>query len=90
MLLLSKLSVNPSIFSEETHFLITSQKEMFGKCRLEIYSTTGDMVSSLEFPATSKKEINYTFNRNGLADGTYIYRILNNGEILYEGKIIIQ
>jgi hypothetical protein len=90
MLLLSKLSVNPSIFSEETHFLITSQKEMFGKCKIEIYSNTGDMISRIDIPATSKKEINYTFNRNGLMDGIYIYRILNNGEILYEGKIIIQ
>ena len=85
-----KVSVNPSIFSEETHFLITSQKEMFGKCRIEIYSNTGDMVSRIDIPATSKKEINYTFSRNGLTDGMYIYRILNNESILYEGKIIVK
>lgn len=84
-----KVSVNPSIFSESTRFHITSQKEMFGKCRLEIYSATGERVNSLDVPVTSKNEINYTFNRNGLTDGTYIYRILNNGEILYEGKIIL-
>ena len=83
------MSVNPSIFSESTRFHITSQKEMFGKCRLEIYSAAGNRVSILDIPVTSKKEINYTFNRNGLTEGMYIYRILNNDAILYEGKIII-
>ncbi len=85
-----KVSVNPSVFSQVTHFHITSDYEMFGTCRLEIYSTTGEKEKTLEIPVISKKEINYTFNRNGLTDGMYIYRILNNNEILWEGKIILQ
>jgi len=63
---------------------------MFGRCRLELYSLTGDRVKSLDVPVSSKKEINYTFNRNGLINGLYIYRILNNESILYEGKIIVK
>lgn len=84
------VSVNPSIFSESTNFHITSDHEMFGRCRLEVYSLTGERVKNLDVPITSKKEINYTFNRNGLTNGVYIYRILNNEPILYEGKIIVK
>ena len=84
------VSVNPSIFSESANFHITSDHEMFGRCRLELYSLTGDRVKSLDVPVSSKKEINYTFNRNGLINGLYIYRILNNESILYEGKIIVK
>ena len=85
-----KVSVNPSIFSESTNFHITSEHEMFGKCSLEIFSVSGIRVRDLDIPVTSKKEINYTFSRNGLTGGMYIYRIRNNELILYEGKIIIQ
>ena len=48
------------------------------------------MVKNPDVPITSKKEINYTFSRNGLTNGVYIYRILNNESILYEGKIIVK
>jgi hypothetical protein len=85
-----KVSVNPSIFSEFSTFHITSDHEMFGRCRLEIYSLTGEMVKNPDVPVTSKKEINYTFSRNGLTNGVYIYRIFNNESILYEGKIIVK
>jgi len=84
------VSVNPSIFSESANFHITSDHEMFGRCSLEVYSLTGDRVKNLDVPVSSKKEINYTFNRNGLINGLYIYRILNNESILYEGKIIVK
>ena len=85
-----KVSVNPSIFSESTNFHLSSDHEMFRKCSLEIFSASGIRVRDLEVPVTDKNEINYTFCRNGLKGGMYIYRIRNNESILYEGKIIIQ
>ena len=85
-----KVSVNPSVFSESTTFHIISYHEMLGTCRLELFSITGSKVSNLNLPVTGNKEIYYAFNRSGLTNGLYIYRILNNNAILYEGKIIIQ
>ena len=85
-----KVSVNPTIFSESTTFHIISDKEMFGKCSLELFSVSGIRVRDLDIRVTDKKEINYAFSRNGLTGGMYIYRIRNNGSILYEGKMIIQ
>jgi len=85
-----KVSANPSIFSESTIFHISSDNEMFGKCSLEVFSVSGIMVRDIDIPVTDKKEINYTFSRNGLTGGIYIYRIRNNESILYEGKIIVQ
>ncbi len=84
-----KVIVNPSIFSISTNFHITSDHEMFGKCKLEVFSISGIKVRDLDIQVTSNIEIDYTFNRNGLAGGIYIYRIRNNDAILYEGKIII-
>ena len=85
-----KVSVNPSIFSESSMFHIISEHERFGKCSLEIFSVSGIRVRDLYLPVTDEKEINYSFSRNGLTGGMYIYRIRNNESILYEGKIIVQ
>jgi hypothetical protein len=85
-----KVSVNPSVFSERTTFHISSQNELFEKCRLEIYSASGNRVRNIEVPVTNKKETVYTFNRDGLSTGPYIYRILSNRAIVWEGKFIIQ
>jgi len=85
-----KVNVSPTTFSESTNFHITSNNAMFGNCRLEIYSVSGDKVNNLDIPVTNDNEINYTFHRNGLTNGLYIYRLLNNDETMYEGKIIIQ
>lgn len=84
------VNVNPTTFTESTNFLITSFKEVLGKCRLELYSITGDKVKDIDLPVIGNNEINYTFKRNGLTNGLYIYRILNNDATMYEGKIIIQ
>ena len=84
-----RVSVNPTVFSGSTRFHITSRREMFGNCRLEVYSMAGARVNDLDIPAESRKEIGYTYNRNNLPAGSYIYRIINMGSILYEGKIIM-
>ncbi|MEI7661118.1 MAG: hypothetical protein WCK34_02915 [Bacteroidota bacterium] len=84
-----RVTVNPAVFSGSARFHIISGREMFGNCRLEIYSMAGTRVNDLDIPAESRREIDYTYNRNGLPAGTYIYRILNMGSILYEGKIIM-
>ncbi len=83
------VSVNPSVFTESTKFRLVSDHEMFGGCRLELYSMNGIRAADLEIPCNKSKEVNYTLRRNGLANGTYLFRILNYGSILYEGKIIL-
>lgn len=85
-----RVSVTPSVFTESTIFRLVSDHGMFGKCRLELYSMSGIRVTEQEIPCENSKEVNYPFHRNGLADGTYIFRILNCGSILYEGKIILE
>jgi hypothetical protein len=84
-----QVTVSPSIFTESAVFHITSIHEMFGKCRLELYSMSGDKMRDLSLPVSGSREVTYTFHRDGLSSGMYIYRILNNGEILYEGKVVI-
>lgn len=85
-----RVSVNPSQFSESTLFRVTSGRDMFGRCTLELFSVGGTRVTEVNLPLTSRQEIGYTFMRNGLPGGVYIYRMRNDGAILYEGRIIIQ
>jgi hypothetical protein len=63
---------------------------MLGRCNLEIFSLSGDKMRNIPLPVSGNKEITYTFNRAGLSSGLYIYRILDNSAILFEGKIIVQ
>jgi hypothetical protein len=84
------VTVSPIAFSETTDFHLSSAHEMFGSCKLEIFSLNGERVNDLSIPADRKNDVHYTFHRNTLPNGLYIYRLLNNGLILYEGKIILQ
>jgi len=84
------VTVTPSVFKESAAFQITSQNDMFGTCRLEVYSMAGGKVDDLNMPLSTKKEIRYIYHRNHLPAGMYIYRILNNGGILYEGKLVME
>jgi len=85
-----KVTVAPASFSEKTVFHLTSDHSMFGNCRLEVYSLNGEKVRNTDIPVNNKKDVSYTFYRNALLNGMYIYRILNNNSTLYEGKIILK
>jgi hypothetical protein len=87
---LLEATVSPSVFSQSTLFHIVAGRDLFENCRLEIFSMTGNKVKDLALPVTGKKEITYTFRRDHLPGGVYIYRIRNNGSILYEGKMIVE
>lgn len=85
-----QVNVNPTIFSTSTNFHLTSTKELFDVCRLQIFSSAGDKVNDVLLTISDRKKVDYTFYRNDLSNGVYIYRIVNNGSILYEGKLIIR
>ncbi len=84
------VSVNPPVFSGSACFHVTSDRELTGNFRLELFSVSGDRVRDIDLQAAGGKEISYTFTRGGLAGGIYIYRLRNNGSIFYEGRIVIQ
>jgi hypothetical protein len=84
------VSVSPTSFSEFTTFHVVSTKLNLGVCELEIWDLNGNKVQNLNLPVNNNKEINFTFHRDKLSTGMYIYRITNDGGTLYEGKIIVQ
>jgi len=84
------VSVNPTSFSEFTTFHVVSTKLSLGVCELEIWDLNGNKVQNLNLPVNNNKEINFTFQKDKLSSGMYIYRITNDGGTLYEGKIVAQ
>jgi hypothetical protein len=84
------VDVNPTAFSESTNFHVVASKITLGDCNLEVYDLNGKKVQDAKLPVSNGKEINYTFHKENLATGMYIYRIWNDSSILYEGKLVIQ
>jgi hypothetical protein len=84
------VDMSPTAFTESANFHILASTIKLGTCNLEVYDLNGNKVQNLNLPVTNNKEINYTFHKGNLATGMYIYRILNDNTILYEGKLVIQ
>jgi len=84
------VDLSPSIFSTSTHLTLKSKNPILGKCRFELYSSDGLKVKEFILPVTYNNGIDYTIQRNKLASGIYIYRIINNDSLLYDGKLVIE
>jgi len=84
------VEVSPTSFSESTNFHILASTINLGNCNLEIYDLNGNEVQDINLPVINNKEINYNFHKGNLTKGMYIYRIWNDSNILYEGKIVVE
>jgi uncharacterized repeat protein (TIGR01451 family) len=79
-----KVSVYPNPFSDETTFLIRSEK-VNETYTLEITDVLGKSVNKFR---TNEKQ--FTVNRSGLQNGMYFYTITNNAGLVGMGKVIIK
>lgn len=87
---LLKVNIRPNIFSTSSKLQIETTKDILGKCKMNIFSTDGRMIKEIELTHPDSRSLTQTINRDNLSTGAYIYRIINNDLILYEGKFIIQ
>jgi len=87
---ITSFELNPNIFSSSAHLTLKSKDPVLGKCRLELYSPDGNKVKEFILPVTNSIEIDYTIQRGKLAPGVYLYRIINNDSMLYDGKLVIE
>ena len=77
------VKVYPNPFSNYTNFIIPDNIEKFD---IKIYDLLGRSVNAF----TNIRSHNFIFNRNSLATGCYIYRVISNNEVIGQGKIIAE
>lgn len=87
---LLSVDIVPSVFSKSAVIKVKSSKNDLSECRFEVYAIDGSKVKEIELPVMGNSEINCTFFRDNLPAGIYIYRIINNNKLLYDGKLVIQ
>ncbi len=74
----------PNPFNETVKFDIKGIDKT--EITLEVYDALGQMVSSKEY--TNAKSIVY--NRNGLTEGMYFYKLLSNKQLIATGKLMVK
>jgi hypothetical protein len=64
-------------------FTVTSNTNEL--CNMEVYSMMGDAVFNDNFRSSKQIEV-----ANHLAKGIYLCKVLQNGSVVYQGKIVVQ
>jgi hypothetical protein len=82
-------SVGPNPFSISTEFQLMAKFNLT-KVTLELYDILGEEVSSFVVPVISGNQVDYILEKKDLKPGIYIYRFRNDGNIMNEGRLIIQ
>lgn len=81
------LSVYPNpVSGTDLHFALTDLN-LDEQVRIQLYDAMGRLVRDYEGPA--HQEI-HTIRRNGLANGSYSYRLRSGEAVVFEGKIIVE
>lgn len=79
------VSVYPMPFNNQATVKITAGQNLQNGVFV-MYDALGKEVSRINVP----DQLEFNIQRNGLADGVYLYRILSNGQAISEGKLMIQ
>ena len=79
------VSVYPVPFSDEATVKITTGQNLSGSVFV-MYDETGREVNRINIPAAMQ----FSIHSGSLADGMYLYQIINNGQTVYNGKLMIE
>jgi hypothetical protein len=83
----SSVKVYPNPMQEQaTISFDASSLNAFGKISFEMLDLNGRVVKKIDAISSSE----YTFDRDGLASGLYVYRFSGDGRALAAGKMILQ
>ncbi len=82
------VSVSPNPFRENLKVNVVSKAANLKKCSLQLFDLMANKVAEFDLPVKGKREIAEMINTTNVAPGTYIYRIVNDGKPIYDGKLI--
>jgi hypothetical protein len=84
------VTVGPNPFNISTEFQINSKLNNLHKITLSLFDILGEEVQTIAVPTIGNSQVDYILEKNSLLPGTYIYRFRNDGNILYEGRLVVQ
>jgi len=82
------VNVSPNPFKENLKINILSKTATLKKCTIQFYDLMANKVAEFDLNVNGSKEISQVINTTNLAPGTYIYRVVNDGKPIYDGKLI--
>src|SRR6185437_9618356 len=82
------VSVFPNPFKDKLNVSVLSKTANLKNCTIQLYDMMVNKVAEYELPVKGKKQISEVLNTASIAPGTYIYRIMNDGKLMYDGKLI--
>ena len=79
----------PNPISENSNLIITSNNQsLMGEYQLNLYDVTGRLTREEKIPILIAQK-GYAFRRNGLSEGLYTFSLMNDGELVGSGKIVV-
>ena len=82
------VSIFPNPFKESIQVQVKSKNPVLKECTLQLYDIMANKVAEFDLPVKEQKEISETLSTKNVAPGTYIYRIMSEGKLMYDGKLI--
>ncbi|HWY38411.1 MAG TPA: T9SS type A sorting domain-containing protein [Bacteroidia bacterium] len=82
------VSVSPNPFRENLKVSVLSKAANLKRCSLQLFDMMANRVAEFDLTVKGKREISEVINTTSVAPGTYIYRIVNDGKPIYDGKLI--
>jgi hypothetical protein len=84
---LLSVNISPNPFQENIQVEVLSKLNNLQKCSIQFFNSNASLVAENKLSVLNHNKISETINTK-LISGTYIYRIINNGKLIYDGKLI--
>lgn len=87
----SPMMVYPNPMTEYSLISLSPAMKNAGSVHFELYDVVGKKIMDTQLSRLSSVAENvFRFEKGNLVPGTYFYRLINNGEKMSEGKLVVQ
>lgn len=84
------VSLSPNPAHGKVTVNVASSVESLQNCSLKLFDIHANLIKEFQLPvAGNNKNISETLDLQNTAKGIYIYRIVNNGKGIYDGKFVV-
>jgi hypothetical protein len=84
------VSLSPNPAHGKVAVNVISNVESFNNCSLQFFDLHANLTREFQLQVAGKnKDISEIIDLQNIAKGIYIYRIMNNGKGIYDGKVVL-
>jgi len=81
------LAPNPA--HDKVTVSVNSQHASIGNCSMQLFDVHANCFRTFKLTVNGNKTVSETIDLQNLAAGIYIYKILNLGKGIYDGKLVV-